>query len=69
MVSTITLFSNPDLIQVFYDGENFILNMAKGYWLSTGFIKDAQGMQPFLKAIHDWLPSLMENFLPEIWQL
>ena len=36
--------------------------MAKGYWLSTGFIKDAEGMQPYLKAIHNQLPSVNEEF-------
>ena len=32
--------------------------MAKGYWLSTGFIKDGEGMQPYLKALKDWLTSV-----------
>ena len=32
--------------------------MAKGYWLSTGSIKDGEGMQPYLKALKDWLPSV-----------
>ena len=31
--------------------------MAKGYWLSTGFIKDGECMQSYLKALKDWLPS------------
>ena len=32
--------------------------MAKGYWLSTGSIKYGEGMQHYLKTIHDWLPSV-----------
>ena len=47
---------------VTYYGKNFFLNMAKGYWLSTGSIKDGQGMQPYLKALKDWLPSVNGEF-------
>ena len=36
--------------------------MAKGYWLSTGSIKDGQGMQPYLKALSGWLPSVNGKF-------
>ena len=38
--------------------------MAKGYWLSTGSIKDGEGMQPqpYLKALKDWLPSVNGEF-------
>ena len=36
--------------------------MAKGYWLSTGSIKDGIGMQPYLKALKDWLPSVNGKF-------
>ena len=36
--------------------------MAKGYWLSTGSIKDGQGMQPYLKALKDWLHSVNGGF-------
>ena len=36
--------------------------MAKGYWLSTGSIKDGEGMQPYLKALKDWLPSVNGKF-------
>ena len=57
MVSKITLFSNPDLFNVIYSVKNFILNMAKGYWLSKGSIKDEEGMQSYLKALQGWLPS------------
>ena len=32
--------------------------MAKGYWLSTGSINDGEGMQPYLKALKEWLPSV-----------
>ena len=33
-------------------------------------IKDDEGMQPYLKAIHDdWLPSVIGDFLIEIWQI
>ena len=51
---------------VTYYGKNFFLNMAKGYWLSTGSIKDGEGMQPFLKALKEWLPSVYGKFLLEI---
>ena len=53
LVSVITLFSNPDLIQFIYSGNYFFLNMAKGYWLSTGSINDVEGMQPYLKELKD----------------
>ena len=43
--------------------------MTKGYWLSTGSIKDGEGMQPYLKALQDWLPSVNRKFLLKIWQL
>ena len=43
--------------------------MAKGYWLSTGSIKDGEGMQPYLKALSGWFPSVNGKFLLEIWQL
>ena len=36
--------------------------MVKGYWLSTGHIKDGEGMQPYLKALKDWLPSVNGKF-------
>ena len=36
--------------------------MTKGYWLSTGSIKDSVGMQPYLKAINNWLPSVNGKF-------
>ena len=36
--------------------------MAKGYWLSTGSIKDGEGMQPYLKALKDWLHSFNGEF-------
>ena len=36
--------------------------MAKGYWLSTGSIKDGEGMQPYLKALQGWLPSVNGKF-------
>ena len=36
--------------------------MAKGYCLSTGFIKDGEGMQPYLKALKDWLSSVNGEF-------
>ena len=36
--------------------------MAKDYWFSTGFIKDGEGMQPYIKALKDWLPSVNEKF-------
>mgnify|MGYP001231655917 FL=1 len=40
----------------------FFFNIAKGYWLSTGSIKDGEGMQPYLKALKDWLPSVNGAF-------
>ena len=36
--------------------------MAKGYWLSTGSIKDGEGMQSYLKALQDQLPSVNRKF-------
>ena len=36
--------------------------MAKGYWLSTGSIIDAEGIQPYLKALKEWLPSVYGKF-------
>ena len=42
--------------------KNFFLNMAKGYWLSTGSIIDAEGFQPYLKALKEWLPSVYGKF-------
>ncbi len=36
--------------------------MAKGHWLSTGSIKDVIGMQSYLKALKDWLPSVNGKF-------
>ena len=36
--------------------------MAKGYWLSTGSIIDGEGMQPYLKALKEWLPSVYGEF-------
>ena len=36
--------------------------MAKGYWLSTGSIKDGERMQPYLKALSGWLPSVNGKF-------
>ena len=36
--------------------------MAKGYWLATGSIKDSVGLQPYLKALQDWLPSVNGKF-------
>ena len=36
--------------------------MAKGYWLSTDSIKDGEGMQPYLKALKDWLPPVNGKF-------
>ena len=36
--------------------------MSKGYWLSTGFIKDGEGMQPYLKVLQGWLPSVNAKF-------
>ena len=36
--------------------------MAKGYCLSKGFIKEGEGMQPYLKALKDWLPSVNREF-------
>ena len=36
--------------------------MAKGYWLSTGFTKDGEGMQPYLKALKNWLPPVNGEF-------
>ena len=36
--------------------------MAKGYWLSTGSIIDDEGMQPYLKALKEWLPSVYGEF-------
>ena len=38
------------------------LNMAKGYWLSTGSINNGEGMQPYLKALKEWLPSVYGKF-------
>ena len=35
--------------------------MAKGI-LSTGSIKDGEGIQPYLKALKDWLPSVNGEF-------
>ena len=37
--------------------------MAKGYWQSTGFIKDSEGIQPYLKALSGWLLSVNEKFI------
>ena len=42
--------------------KNFFLNMAKDYWLSTGSIIDAEGIQPYLKALKEWLPSVYGKF-------
>ena len=42
--------------------EKFFLNMAKGYCLSTGSIEDGVGMQPYLKSLKDWLPSVNGKF-------
>ena len=36
--------------------------MAKGYWLSTGSINDGEGMQPYLKALKEWLTSVYGEF-------
>tara|TARA_A100001388_G_scaffold229728_1_gene181603 strand:- start:61 stop:351 length:291 start_codon:yes stop_codon:yes gene_type:complete len=36
--------------------------MAKGYWLSTGSIIDAEGIQPYLKALKEWLHSVYGKF-------
>ena len=36
--------------------------MAKGYWLSTGSIQDGEGMQPYLKELNVWLPSVNGKF-------
>ena len=36
--------------------------MAKGYCLTTGSIIDRVGMQPYLKALKDWLPSVNGKF-------
>ena len=36
--------------------------MAKGYCLSTGSIEDGVGMQPYLKSLKDWLPSVNGKF-------
>ena len=36
--------------------------MAKGYWLSTGSIKNGEGMQTYLKVLKDWLPSVKGEF-------
>ena len=36
--------------------------MAKGYWLSTGSIKDGEGIQPYLKALQGWLPAVNGKF-------
>ncbi len=35
----------------------------KGYWLSTGSIKNREGMQPYLKSLKSWLPSVNGKFL------
>ena len=31
--------------------------------LSKGFIKDGEGMQPYLKALHGWLPTANGEFV------
>ena len=36
--------------------------MIKGYWLSTGSIKDGEGMKPYLKALKGWLPAVNGKF-------
>ena len=36
--------------------------MTKGYWLSTGSVNDGEGMQPYLKTIHDWLHFINGEF-------
>ena len=36
--------------------------MAKGYWLSTGTIKNGEGMQSYLEALQGWLPSINGKF-------
>ena len=36
--------------------------MAKDYWLSTVSIKDVIGIQPYLRALKDWLPSVNGKF-------
>ena len=38
--------------------------MAKGYWLSTGSINDGEGIQPYLKALKEWLPSVYGEIYP-----
>ena len=43
--------------------------MAKSYKLSTGSIRDGEGMQPYSKAIHHRLPSVKENFWQGICKL
>ncbi len=32
------------------------------YWLSKGSIKDCEGMQPYLKALSGWFPSVNGKF-------
>ena len=36
--------------------------MAKGYWLSTGSIIDTEGIQPYMKALKEWLHSVYGKF-------
>ena len=49
--------------------KNFFLNMAKGYWLSPGSIKDGKGMQPYLEALKECLPSVKAKFFARDFQL
>ena len=36
--------------------------MSKSYWLSKGSINDSEGIQPYPKALKEWLPSFYGEF-------